>query len=110
MENTDLQSRALKLGAQVGQGILSYAENDRKTNARQGRKYIISLRKANQFDRFLAELSRIQTRFTLNFSRDLMEGVNADNYSWIKQFIIISALNQINPELSPKSATTNENK
>ncbi|WP_288426179.1 hypothetical protein [uncultured Spirosoma sp.] len=110
MENADLQSRALKLGAQVGQGILNYAENDRKTNARQGRKYIISLRKANQFDRFLAELSRIQTRFTLNFSRDLLEGVNADNYAWIKQFIIISALNQINPELSPKSSTSNENK
>nr|WP_295934909.1 hypothetical protein [uncultured Dyadobacter sp.] len=110
MENSDLQSRALKLGAQVGQGILGYADNDRKANARQGRKYIISLRKANQFDRFMAELSRIQTRFMLNYSRDLMEGINADNYSWLKQFIIISALNQINSELNPKSANTNENK
>lgn len=110
MENADLQSRALKLGAQVGQGILGYAGNDRKTNARQGRKYIISLRKANQFDRFMGELARVQTRFTLNFSRELMEGINADNYSWIKQFIIISALNQINPELSLKPSNSNENK
>ena len=108
MENADLQSRALKLGAQVGQGILAYADNDRKTNARQGRKYIVGLRKANQFHRFLEELARIQSRFTLNFSRDLMEGVNADNYAWIKQFIIISALNQINNELSPRKPNENE--
>ncbi|AQG80467.1 hypothetical protein [Spirosoma montaniterrae] len=108
MQNEDLQKRALGLGAQVGQGILNYNQNDRKTNARQGRKYIIALRKANQFAGFMDQLSRVQSRFTLNISRDLLEGINEDNYAWIKQFVIISALNQINPELSPKSQT-NEN-
>lgn len=103
MQNEELQRRALNLGSQVGQGILNYNQNDRKTNARQGRKYIIALRKANQFAGFMDQLSRVQSRFTLNISRDLLEGINEDNYDWIKQFVIISALNQINPELSPKS-------
>lgn len=106
MENPQLKERAIKLGAQVGQGILSYGDIDRKTNARQGRKYIIRLRKAMQFDRFLAGLSSIQERFGLSFSRELLDGLDEENYVWIKQFIIISALNQINSELSPKSATT----
>ncbi|WP_077924404.1 hypothetical protein [Spirosoma sp. 209] len=105
MQNEELQKRALGLGTQVGQGILNYNQNDRKTNARQGRKYIIALRKANQFAGFMDQLSRVQSRFTLNISRDLLEGINEDNYAWIKQFVIISALNQINPELSPKSQT-----
>ena len=111
MQNEELQRRALNLGSQVGQGILNYNQNDRKTNARQGRKYIIALRKANQFAGFMDQLSRVQSRFTLNISRDLLEGINEDNYDWIKQFVIISALNQINPELSPKSDKTkiNEN-
>lgn len=104
MENQQLKERAIKLGAQVGQGILSYGENDRKTNARQGRKYIVRLRKASQFDRFLDVLSGIQSRFTFSFSRELLEGLDEENYAWIKQFIIISALNQINPELSPKTS------
>lgn len=103
MQNEELQRRALNLGSQVGQGILNYNQNDRKTNARQGRKYIIALRKANQFAGFMDQLSRVQSRFTLNISRDLLEGINEENYNWIKQFVIISALNQINPELSPKS-------
>jgi len=106
MKKPQLKERAIKLGAQVGQGILSYGDNDRKTNARQGRKYIIRLRKAMQFDRFLAGLSSIQERFGLSFSRELLDGLDEENYVWIKQFIIISALNQINAELSPKSATT----
>ncbi|SOD88395.1 hypothetical protein [Spirosoma fluviale] len=108
MQNEDLQKRALGLGAQVGQGILNYNKNDRKTNARQGRKYIISLRKSNQFAGFMDQLARVQSRFTLSISRDLLEGINEENYNWIKQFVIISALNQINSELSPK-AKTNEN-
>lgn len=103
MQNEELQKRALGLGSQVGQGILNYNQNDRKTNARQGRKYIIALRKANQFAGFMDQLSRVQSRFTLSISRDLLEGINEDNYAWIKQFVIISALNQINSELSPKS-------
>lgn len=105
MENPQLKERAIKLGVQVGQGILSYGDTDRKTNARQGRKYIIRLRKAMQFDRFLAGLSSIQERFGLSFSRELLDGLDEENYVWIKQFIIISALNQINSELSPKPAT-----
>lgn len=111
MQNEELQKRALNLGIQVGKGILAYNDNDRKTNARQGRKYIIALRKASQFAGFMDQLSRVQSRFTLSISRDLLEGINEDNYAWIKQFVIISALNQINPELSPKSdkSKTDEN-
>lgn len=104
MEDKELQEKSIKMGAQIGQGILSYGENpDRKINARQGRKYIIALRKANQFDRFLHELGRIQGRFTLTLSRDFLENIDEDRFNWARQFIIISALNQINAELSPKT-------
>jgi hypothetical protein len=106
MNDKELQDKALKMGAQIGQGILSYGENPvRKTNARQGRKYIIALRKANQFDRFLHELARIQARFTLSFSREFLENIDEERFHWVRQFIIISALNQINTELSPKQKT-----
>lgn len=111
MQNEELQKTALGLGARIGQGILSYNQNDRKTNARQGRKYIVALRKANQYVDFLEQISRLQSRFALGIDRDLLENINDENYGWIKQFVIISALNQINAELSPKSdkTKTNEN-
>tara|TARA_R110002124_G_scaffold146076_1_gene311312 strand:- start:2628 stop:4385 length:1758 start_codon:yes stop_codon:yes gene_type:complete len=104
MNDKELQDKSIKLGAQIGQGILGYGETPvRKTNARQGRKYIIALRKANQFDRFLHELARIQARFVLNFSREFLENIDEERFQWVRQFVIISALNQINAELSPKS-------
>ncbi len=109
MTDKELQEKAIKLGAQIGQGILSYGETpDRKTNARQGRKYIISLRKANQYDRFLQELARIQSRFTLNYSRDFLDSIDEERFQWVRQFVIISALNQINVELSPKKQDSNQ--
>lgn len=109
MTDKELQEKAIKLGAQIGQGILSYGENpERKTNARQGRKYIISLRKANQYDRFLQELARIQSRFTLNYSRDFLDSIDEERFQWVRQFVIISALNQINVELSPKKQDSNQ--
>lgn len=109
MTDKELQEKAIKLGAQIGQGILSYGENpERKTNARQGRKYIISLRKANQYDRFLQELARIQSRFTLNYSRDFLDSIDEERFQWVRQFVIISALNQINVELSPRKQDSNQ--
>jgi hypothetical protein len=104
MNDKELQDKSIKMGAQIGQGILGYGEKpDRKTNARQGRKYIIALRKANQYDKFLHELARIQSRFTLNFSKEFLENIDEGRFQWVRQFVIISALNQINSELSPKS-------
>jgi len=109
MTDKELQDKAIKLGAQIGQGILSYGETpERKTNARQGRKYIISLRKANQYDRFLQELARIQSRFTLNYSRDFLDSIDEERFQWVRQFVIISALNQINVELSPRKQDSNQ--
>ncbi len=108
MTDKELQERAVKMGAQIGQGILSYGEApDRKVNARQGRKYIIALRKANQYERFLAELSRIQSRFALNYSREFIDNIDEERFQWARQFIIISALNQINVELSPRKQENN---
>ena len=108
MTDKELQERAVKMGAQIGQGILSYGEvPDRKVNARQGRKYIIALRKANQYERFLAELSRIQSRFALNYSRDFIDNIDESRFQWARQFVIISALNQINTELSPRKSENN---
>lgn len=109
MNDKELQEKAIKLGAQIGQGILNYGENpERKTNARQGRKYIISLRKANQYDRFLQELARIQSRFILNYSREFLDSIDEERFQWVRQFVIISALNQINVELSPRKQDPNQ--
>ena len=118
MDNVELQRRAINLGKQVGGGILNYnpsskeqlTKKDRETNARQGRKHIIRLQKGNRFDKFLEAVIEVQKRFGFYVSGDLLETITEDNYSWVKQFVIISALNQINSELNPRQSTTNENK
>lgn len=107
---TNLRSSALSLGARIGQGILNFSTSDagtdeikntlKKDNAKRSRKYIIRLRKANHFDEFLAQISDLQGRYTLGIERDFLENISQKDFSVVKQFIIISILNQINPVIS----------
>ncbi|GAB2784776.1 hypothetical protein HNQ93_002486 [Hymenobacter luteus] len=118
MEQSALQERAIKLGAQIGQGILNYqgkaAEKgtanlgQRQINAKQGRKYIVALRKARRYPDFLEQLSRVQMRYGLLVSRELLDTLTEAEFPWVKQFILLSALNQLNTELNPKKSDNSQ--
>ncbi len=112
MEKSTLQESAVKLGAQIGQGILNYQDkpsdkeklpaSQRQANAKQGRKYIVALRKARRYPDFLEQLGRVQMRYGLLFKRELLDTLTETEFPWVKQFVLLSALNQLNGELNPK--------
>jgi hypothetical protein len=103
----DIQEKAIKLGSSIGMSILR-GDNDempsldvKKSNAKTGRSYIIGLHKARTFEQFREAIIRLQTKYNLIVSGDLLNKMNEENYEYIKQFAIISALNQINFVLKP---------
>ncbi len=96
----NLQIRAIKLGNSIGQGILGYGGGQRTTNAKQGRSYVIKLRKSRTRGQFLEQLATIQYRYQLGISSEILEGINDTNFETIKQFAIIAALNQLNQQLN----------
>lgn len=111
MQQGVLQERAVKLGSQVGQGIINYNPSElgvppppkeQLTNAKQGRKYIVALRKARRYPDFLEQLSRVQMRFGLRISREFLDVITEADFPWVKQFVLLSALNQLNGKLNPK--------
>ena len=114
MEQPALQERAIKLGAQIGQGILNYQDrasdreklstSQRQANAKQGRKYIVALRKARRYPDFLEQLGRVQIRYGLLVSREFLDTLTETEFPWVKQFVLLSALNQLNGELNPKKS------
>lgn len=116
MEHPALQERAIKLGAQIGQGILNYQDrpsdrekltvSQRQANAKQGRKYIVALRKARRYPDFLEQLGRVQIRYGLLVSREFLDTLTEAEFPWVKQFVLLSALNQLNGELNPKKSDT----
>lgn len=104
----EMQEYAIKMGISIGQGIIHFdtsntGESDVKTNIKAGRKYIIDLRNARTLDQFLKAIERIMFKYQINIRREILEGVNVQNFVLVKQFAVISALNQINPILSPFS-------
>lgn len=113
MQQAVLQERAIKLGSQVGQGIIQYNPSElgvpappkeQLTNAKQGRKYIVALRKARRYPDFLEQLSRVQMRFGLRISREFLDSITETDFPWVKQFVLLSALNQLNGRLNPKKS------
>ena len=107
----ELQQRALNLGKSIGQSILNDDPNESKqSNAKAGRSYIIALRKARTMDQFLDEVTRVQFRFNVSVANDILTEINEKNWKPIKQFAVISALNQLNSAIQPrKSASSNAN-
>jgi len=100
--NPELQEKAINLGTSIGVGILLYENEEKKNdkkkeNIKKARKYIIGIRKAGNFEKFADALIRIQERFLLSISKELLQQINNDNFAYIQKFIIISMLNQINP-------------
>ena len=95
-----LQERAIGLGKSIGYAILNHDDNDKKANAKNGRKYLISLHKARTIEQFRATLIRIQTRYGVSVANEILENLNEKNYIAIKQYTQIGALNSLNTVLS----------
>ena len=111
--NANLQEKAINLGTSIGVGILLFENKDsknnkKKENIKKARKYIIGIRKAGNFEKFSDALIRIQERFLLSVSKELLQQINNDNFAYIQKFIIISMLNQVNPILRNQKEKTQE--
>jgi tmRNA-binding protein len=105
-----LQERAIKLGSSIGISISNYDEGDKSANAKKARTYIIGLHKARNAEQFREAIIRLQTKYGIVVSNELLEGLNEETYEFIKQFAVISALNILNSILQPKSDKKDENK
>lgn len=99
-----LQQRAIGLGKSIGYSILYHDnptnENEKKANAKNGRKYLISLHKARTIEQFRETLIRIQRKYQVSIANEILENLNEENYIAIKQYAQIGALNSLNVVLS----------
>jgi len=110
MITESLQQKSINLGTSIGQSILRFSNTvneegkiDKtiaKENAKSSRSYIISLHKARTLEQFNEAIIRIQTKYLVSISREILEEINDTNFELVKQFTIISALNQLNQYLS----------
>jgi hypothetical protein len=102
--NESLQQRSISLGKSIGYAILNYnnpkSENEKKANAKNGRKYLISLHKARTIDQFRETIIRIQRKYMVSISNEILENLNENNYVAVKQYAQIGALNSLNAVLS----------
>lgn len=105
-ETEKLQEKAIKLGSSIGISIINYDDaktlQEKVTNAKNGRGYIIGLHKARNFSQFTEAIIRFQKKYSLVISSELLNITNEDNFNEVKQFAIIGALNIINSTLNHK--------
>lgn len=95
-----LQNAAISLGKQIGIKMRHQdASQNEAANAKKGRGDLITLRKARTQKQFLDELIRIDFKYGLTINEELANKINEQNYYIIKQFLIIGALNILNPAL-----------
>jgi hypothetical protein len=102
----EMQEKAFKLGTSIGMAIVNFEnpknENDKKTNAKNGRKYIIDLNKSRTLIHFNDAIIRIQNKYQIIVSGELFrDNLNDENFELVKQFAIIGALNKINEAIKP---------
>lgn len=98
----ELQKKAIDLGYSIGSRMIEYEGNNRQSNARQSRKYIIDVRNSRTFADFLDALNRISSRFSIGFKHEFAEQVDEDNFRVFKSFLTLGMFNAINPILQPK--------
>lgn len=103
-EETDkIQEKAIKFGSSIGISIIGYENantlSEKQSNAKNGRAYIISLHKARTLPQFTEAVIRLQKKYNIIFSGELLNNINEENFEMVRQFAIISALNQINSVL-----------
>ncbi len=99
-----LQKKAINLGKSIGQGIINYEGNDPVTNIKASRKYLIGLHKSRNLQQFLDSLYRIANKYGISVSNDILENIDGKNFMLIRQFALISALNQLNMKLYSSSS------
>jgi len=109
----EMQEKAFKLGTSIGMAIVTYENPEsvhvKKSNAKNGRKYIIDLNKSRTFYQFNDAIIRIMNKYHLQVSSDLFkEKLSSENFELVKQFAIIGALNIINNVIKPFNTTSNE--
>lgn len=104
-----LQNRAINLGKSIGMSILTFDEGNKQANAKDARSYIIGLHKARTAEQFREAIIRIQTKYGLVMSGELLQGLNEETFEFIKQYAVISALNIINSIIKPQNEPKNEN-
>lgn len=102
----EMQEKAFNLGTSIGLAIVKFDnpqnENDKKANAKNGRKYIIDLNKSRTMDQFNEAIIRIMNKYHLQVSSELFkENLSEENFDLVKQFAIIGALNVINNVIKP---------
>ena len=108
--NEELQQQAIKLGQQIGIKMKSHDESvNEKANAKKGRGDLITLRKARTLKQFLDELIKVDFKYGLLVKEELATKINESNYYTIKQFLIIGALNVLNPAITSYTKTDKSN-
>lgn len=113
--NSNLQEKAINLGTSIGQGILLFENEKRnntkmKENIKKARKYMIGIRKAGNFEKFADALERIQEKYFLSVSKEFLQQINNNNFSYLQKFVVISMFNQVNPKLRNQKESDNQEK
>ncbi|MCW3082115.1 MAG: hypothetical protein JWR87_3545 [Segetibacter sp.] len=102
-ETEKIQEKAIKFGSSIGISIIGYENantlSEKQSNAKNGRAYIISLHKSRTLSQFTEAVIRLQKKYNIIFSGELLNNINEENFEMVRQFAIISALNQINSVL-----------
>ncbi|MDZ7899249.1 MAG: hypothetical protein U5N85_14660 [Arcicella sp.] len=112
-EKQKIRDASINLGTQIGINILNWSKSDggkadQKLNARQGRKYIVLLRKARTYEKFIEAITRIQGRFQFPIKKDgFIETVDESNFTEFRDFAILQATNILVSEFSKKPDTQN---
>jgi len=96
--NAELQQQAVNLGKSVGIKMIEFEGGDKRTNAKNGRKYIIRLHKARTLEQFTEALIGVMKKYAL--SNKVIETIDKDNFILIRQYTVIGALNVLNGFLS----------
>lgn len=112
--NEEIQAKAIKLGSSIGMSMINFdtafKKSERETNIKNGRKYIVSLNKSRTLHQFLSEIKRIQVKYGTIVNEDLLKHLDEENWEYVKNFCIISALNKINIELLPEKLKEGDEK
>lgn len=90
---------AVRLGKKIGEKIMDWQRNDgqapdREQNMKQGKKYLISMRKARTFEKFTEVLTRLTGRFGFEIEAHVLYDLNEENYKEYRDFAIMSATNE----------------
>lgn len=102
---------AVRLGKKIGEKIMDWQRNDgqapdREQNMKQGKKYLISMRKARTFEKFTEVLTRLTGRFGFEIEAHVLYDLKEENYKEYRDFAIMSATNEF---LKTKTTKNQEN-